>query len=120
MNRGRGIFWLVVIVFLVNGWALAQDSKKEAQLRSVRGVVSDKSGKPIQNGVVFLKNLRTNTVISHFTDDEGSYRFTGLDPNVDYEIHAEFEGQKSAARTVTPLDSRKEITLNLKIDRKKN
>ena len=114
------ILCLTVLFFLANGLAYAQGSKKESQLRTVRGVVSDKSEKPIQNSVVFLKNMRTNTVISHFTDDQGTYRFTGLDPNVDYEVHAEFEGQKSAARTVSPLDSRKEITLNLKVDRKKS
>jgi hypothetical protein len=120
MKQGRGIFWLLILLFFVNGWALAQGSKKETQLRSVRGVVSDKEEKPIQNGVVFLKNLRTNTVLSHFSDDQGNYRFTGLDPNVEYEIYAEFDGQKSPARTVSPLDSRKEITLNLKVDRKKD
>jgi hypothetical protein len=116
-----GLITLVGISLLfLSGLVLAQSSKKEAQLRTVRGVVSDKSEKPIQNSVVFLKNLRTNTVLSHFTDEQGTYRFAGLDPNVDYEIHAEFEGQKSAVRTVSPLDSRKEITLNLKIDRKKS
>ena len=120
MRRGRGILWLVILLFTVNGLALAQSSKKEAQLRTVRGMVSDKGDKPIQNAVVFLKNLRTNTVISHYSDDEGNYSFTGLDPNVDYEIYAEFEGQKSASKAVSPLDSRKEITLNLKVDRKKN
>jgi hypothetical protein len=120
MRARRGIFGLLILLFLVNGWVLAQGSKKETQLRSVRGVVSDKDEKPIQNAVVFLKNLRTNTVLSHFSDDEGNYRFTGLDPNVDYEIYAEFDGQKSAARTVSLLDSRKEITLNLKVDRKKD
>jgi hypothetical protein len=102
------------------GLSLGQGSKKETQLRTVRGVVTDKAEKPIQNSVVFLKNLRTNIVLSHFTDEEGTYKFAGLDPNVDYEIHAEFEDQKSSTRTVSPLDSRKEITLNLKIDRKKN
>jgi hypothetical protein len=99
--------------------AATQGSKKETQLRTVSGVVSDKSEKPIQNGVVFLKNLRTNVVISHFTDVQGTYRFSGLDPNVDYEIYAEEGDQKSASRTVNALDSRKEITLNLKVDRKK-
>ena len=34
--------------------------------------------------------------------------------------HAEFEGAKSAVRSVTSLDSRKEIVINLKIDRKKS
>jgi hypothetical protein len=120
MKLGGRISCLFILLFVVNGLVLAQDSKKETQLRTVRGVVSDKAEKPIQNGVVFLKNLRTNSVISHFSDDEGDYRFTGLDPNVDYEIYAELDGQKSASRTVSSLDSRKEITLNLKVDRKKN
>ena len=120
MKMYRLISWLGIALLLLTGLALAQSSKKETQLRTVQGVVADKADKPIQNSVVFLKNLRTYVVLSHFTDDQGNYRFAGLDPNVDYEIHAEFEDQKSATRTVTQLDSRKEINLNLKIDRKKN
>jgi hypothetical protein len=115
----RTVYGLAILLFLLGGLALAQDSKKETQLRTVRGLVTDKSDKPVQNGVVFLKNSRTNTVISHFTDSDGNYRFTGLDPNVDYEVYAESDGQRSASRTVSPLDSRKEITLNLKVDKKK-
>ncbi|MGB7727776.1 MAG: carboxypeptidase-like regulatory domain-containing protein [Candidatus Acidiferrum sp.] len=120
MRLRRGISWLLVLFFAVNAVAFAQGSKKDNQLRSVRGVVADKDEKPIPNAVVFLKSLRTNTVISHYSDDEGNYRFTGLDTNVDYEVFAEFDGQKSATRTVSALDSRKEITLNLKVDRKKD
>jgi hypothetical protein len=120
MRQGPRFLWLAALLVVLNGVAFAQGSKKESQLRSVRGMVSDKAEKPIQNGVVFLKNLRTNIVISHFSDDQGNYRFTGLDPNVDYEVYAEFDGEKSASRTLSPLDSRKEITLNLKVDKKKN
>lgn len=120
MKKHRVSSLMVISLLFLSGFALGQGSKKETQLRTVRGVVSDKSEKAIPNSTVFLKNLRTNTVLSHFTDEQGTYRFAGLDPNVDYEIHAEFEGQKSAVRTVSPLDSRKEITLNLKIDRKKS
>lgn len=120
MRQGPRFLWLAALLVVLNGVAFAQGSKKESQLRSVRGMVSDKAEKPIQNGVVFLKNLRTNIVISHFSDDQGNYRFTGLDPNVDYEVYAEFDGEKSASRTVSPLDSRKEITLNLKVDKKKD
>ena len=76
---------------------MAQDAKHEAQLRTVRGVVVDKSSEsPIPSAVVFLKNTRTNAVRSYIADDEGNYRFSGLDPNVDYEIHAEKDGAKSA------------------------
>ena len=117
--RRNGLWFIAIAFLLCAGLAAAQGSKKETQLRSVRGIVTDKSEKPIQNSVVFLKNLRTNVVLSHFTDEQGSYRFSGLDPNVDYEIHAEADDQKSASRTVTSFDSRKEITLNLKLDQKK-
>lgn len=120
LGLGRRSLLGGIAMLLLASLVVAQGNKKEAQLRTVRGVVTDKSDKPIQNSVVFLKNLRTNVVISHFTDAEGSFRFAGLDPNVDYEIHAEANDEKSAARTVTSLDSRKEITMNLKLDRKKS
>jgi hypothetical protein len=99
---------------------MAQDAKHEAQLRTVRGVVVDKSSEsPIPSAVVFLRNTRTNAVRSYIADEEGNYRFSGLDPNVDYEIHAEKDGAKSATRTVSSFDNKKEIVLPLKIERKK-
>ncbi len=121
MKRSRNLAWIFCFL-LLSAFVAAQDSKKdkETQLRTVRGVVSDKSENPMPNSVVFLKNLRTNGVRSNFADTDGNYRFSGLDPNADYEVHAEFEGAKSQVRNVTSLDSRKEIVINLKIDRKRN
>ncbi len=43
-----------------------------------------------------------------------------MDPNADYELHAEKDGAKSPNRTVSSFDSRKDIVLNLKIDKKKS
>ena len=106
---------LLVAAFGVRG----QDSKREAQLRTVHGVVSDKSETPIPASVVFLKNTRTNTMRSYIADEQGNYRFSGLDPNVDYEVHAEKDGAKSQTRTVSSFDSRKDIILNLKLEKKK-
>ena len=120
--RRKLLLWSCALLPLLSGIAAAQDpkqeAKKEARLRSVLGVVTDKSDKPVANAIVFLKNLRTNVVISHFSDAQGNYRFSGLDPNADYELRAEFGGEKSASRTISSLDSRKEMNLNLKIDRK--
>lgn len=110
---------LFMILALFAAATQAQDKKREAQLRTVRGTVMDKSDNPISGSVVFLKNTRTNSVRSNYTDDTGSYRFSGLDPNADYEVHAEKEGAKSPTRTISSFDGRKEIDLNLKIDRKK-
>jgi len=123
VRLGRRVLWICAVLALLGATGAAQDAKqeakKEARLRSVLGVVTDKSEKPVVNAIVFLKNLRTNAVISHFSDAQGNYRFSGLDPNADYELRAEFDGEKSAARTISSLDSRKEMNLNLKIDRKK-
>jgi len=73
----------------------------------------------VPSAVVFLKNMRTNAVRSYIADDEGNYRFSGLDPNVDYEIHAEKDGAKSSTRTVSSFDNKKDIVFPLKIEKKK-
>jgi hypothetical protein len=99
--------------------AQAPDPKHEAQLRTVHGVVTDKSESPIPSAVVFLKNTRSNAIRSYISNEQGDYRFSGLDPNTDYEVHAEKDGAQSQTRTVSSFDSKKDITLNLKIDKKK-
>jgi hypothetical protein len=119
MSVQRRIFCLAVALLILANIAVAQDKKREAQLRTVRGVVLDKSDSPVSSSVVFLKNTRTNSVRSSYTDETGSYRFSGLDPNADYELHAEKEGAKSQTRTVSSFDGRKDIVLNLKMDKKK-
>lgn len=98
----------------------AQKPKDEAQLKTVRGVVLDKSENAIVNAVVFLKNLHNNQVRSYIADNKGNYRFSGLDPNTEYEVHAEKDGEKSQTRSVSSFDSRLDIVLNLKIDKKKS
>jgi Carboxypeptidase regulatory-like domain len=120
MNVRRSVCGLAVALSFFAVVGVAQDKKREAQLRTVRGVVADKSDSPLSGSVVFLKNVRTNSVRSSYTDDTGNYRFSGLDPNADYELHAEKEDAKSPTRTVSSLDSRKDIVLNLRIDKKKS
>ncbi len=119
MKRRAGIVLMLAILVLCFT-AYAQDSKKESQLRTVRGVVVDKSESAVPGGVVFLKNLRTNQVKSYISDNEGSFRFSGLDPNADYEVHAEKDGAESPKRQVSSFDNRKEIVLTLKLDKKKD
>jgi len=83
-------------------------------------VVLDKSENPVPTGVVFLKNVRTNQVRSYIADNQGNYRFSGLDPNSDYELHAEKDGAKSQTRSVSSFDTHMDIVLNLKLAPKKS
>jgi hypothetical protein len=120
MTSRRRVLLVVMALSASACLATAQDAKHETQLRTVRGVVVDKSSEnPIPSAVVFLKNTRTNAVRSYIADEEGNYRFSGLDPNIDYEIHAEKDGARSGTRTVSSFDNKKEIVINLKIEKKK-
>jgi hypothetical protein len=120
MTVSKKFLSLAMIVAFAALTAAAQEGKSEAQLRTVHGVVIDKSENLVSESVVFLKNTRTNVVRSSYTDNTGKYRFSGLDPNADYEIHAEKADNKSSTHTVSSYDSRKDITLNLKIEKKKS
>ena len=109
------------LLLLISGFAIsAQNPKHAAQLKTVRGVVTDKSDNLMQSAVVFLKDTRTNQVRSNITSDQGIYRFSGLDPNSEYELYAEKDGAKSQTRTLSSFDSRLDIVLNLKLERKKS
>jgi dTDP-glucose pyrophosphorylase len=117
----RKTFGLVAIVMLAASILFAQEKPKgkESELRTVRGTVVDKEEAPVETAVVYLKNVHTQDIITHLSDADGTFRFSGLDLNVDYEIHAEKEGMASANRSVSNFDTRKEFVLTLKLDRKK-
>jgi hypothetical protein len=118
-RTSRFLALLLILPLLAASAAYAQGAKHEAQLKTVRGVVVDKSDNPVPTGVVFLKNVRTNQVRSYIADNQGSYRFSGLDPNSDYELHAEKDGAKSQTRNISSFDTRMDIVLNLKLAPKK-
>jgi len=104
--------------------ALVQEQTKEqkraeAQLRVLHGSVIDKAENPIPSSVVYLKNVKSQAVKTYIADESGNYRFSGLDPNVDYEIHAEHDDLSSPVRTISSFDSRRDIEVTLKLSRKK-
>ena len=91
----------------------------QSELRTVRGTVLDKDENPLASAIVHLKNVRTLTVRTYISDSAGQYRFSGLDPNVDYELHAERDNLTSNTRTISSFDTRKEIIVPLKVDKEK-
>jgi len=120
--RLRAVIVLGLLIALALPAALAgaaQDGKKEPVLKTVHGLVMDKADNALPEAIVYLKNLQNNSVKTSFADDQGNYHFSGLDPNTDYEIHAEFKGDVSPTRRLSSLDGRKDIYLNLIVSRKK-
>ena len=97
--------------------AMAAD-KNQDQGRNVTGQVMTKSETPLPDAVVYLKNTKTLTIKSFITEKDGGYRFHGLSQNIDYEIYADYQGQKSQTKTISSFDNRNNITLNIRIDAK--
>jgi carboxypeptidase family protein len=113
---------LFILVLLAAGCVRAQDegqNKKGPQLREVLGQVVDKDENPIASAVIYLENMNTKSVQSHVSDDSGNFSYSGLDPNVDYQIYAEHDGMTSSTHTISSFDSRMSVNLELKVDRKK-
>jgi hypothetical protein len=113
-----------LLVTLLHGFAFAASPLRAqggspSELRGVIGTVTDKSENPVATAVVYLKNVRTLTVRTYISGEKGEYHFSGLDPNADYEIHAEHDDMTSANHTISSLDSRKETNVTLKLDREK-
>jgi len=64
---------------------------------------------------VFLKNLKTRNVKSFTSTPDGAFRFAQVGMVDDYEVWAERSAKKSAVKTVSSFDSRKQVEYELRL-----
>ena len=109
------------ITIPMGGSPSSDTNRKPARVTSrvLTGTVSDKSDKPVADAVVYLKNTKTLMVKTYIAQNDGTYRFPELSPNVDYDIYAEKDGQKSKTKTLSQFDDRDKATINLQINTSK-
>jgi len=110
---------LTLLTFLALLPAYAHKQKDDIRHRTVHGTVVDKDENPVASSVVYLLNVKSKTARTETTGDSGTYQFSGLDPNVDYEIHAEHGDLMSATRTVSSYDTRLDVEIILKLSHQK-
>jgi carboxypeptidase family protein len=84
--------------------------------RTVTGHVYGNNDAPLEKAIVYIKNTKSLAVKTYITERDGTYRFTGLTQNVDYDVYADYNGKHSSTRTVSSFDDRPEVYLNLHID----
>jgi hypothetical protein len=84
--------------------------------RTIDGKVVNKSGAPVNDAVVYLKDDHTLSVMSKITDKQGGYHFGQLSQNTDYELWAVSHGKRSKTRNISSFESRNAFHFNLKID----
>jgi hypothetical protein len=83
--------------------------------RSVQGVVTDASAKPVAGAVVQLKDTKSLQIRSYRTQADGSYHFAGLSTNIEYEIEAKSDNATTGKKTLTVFNTQKVATVNLKL-----
>jgi len=95
--------------------------KKISPTKTIRGHVAHIDGGSIPGAKVFIRNSRKETTTVLVTDKKGLYSIHGLDPELDYQVHAEHGTLRSKVFTVSSMLSRFENLLNLTlIDGKKS
>jgi len=83
--------------------------------RILTGRVLGRQDQPLAKAVVYLKNTKTLTVKTYISDLDGSYRFSQLSPDVDYEVYAEYNAARSDTKTLSAFDDRKQVNITLRI-----
>ncbi len=124
VNRVRMIAWAAFAVLaaglvpLAPQGSLFQPPMAQAQnlgQRSVSGGVVDGNSAPVAGAIVFLKNVKTKAIRSYTSAKDGRFRFAQVNMAEDYDIWAEKGGKRSATKTVSSWDSRKEYECELKM-----
>jgi hypothetical protein len=112
---------VAAVLLMCAAGSLAQEKKKKGEetTRSVSGAVTSADDSAAVGAVVQLKNTKTLQIRSFITKEGGTYYFHELSPDVDYELKADYQGSSSGAKTLSSFDSRKNATINLKLNPKK-
>jgi len=124
MKRSMGTslwrFTAVASIFIaVLGFGSPPDKDKGAARRTVQGIVVDGDENAIPSAIVYLQKVGSNTIESRIADDQGKYTFGSVDPNADYELHAEHDDMTSSTHRISSFDTRLILNIELKIDHQK-
>lgn len=115
--------WAAAIVFValaagvapLGGGMLPLAQAQNLGQRVVMGSVVDADSAAIAGATVFLRNSKTKSIRSYTSSKDGRFRFAQVNMAEDYDLWAEKDGRKSATKTVSSWDARKEFETELKI-----
>jgi hypothetical protein len=100
-----------------SGFSLGPSAAQAQNLgeRVVTGSVVDTDSAPVAGATVFLRDLKSKNIRSYTTTDKGRFRFAQVYMAEDHELWAEKDGKKTAVKTVSSWDTRKEFEVELKL-----
>lgn len=108
------LFAAGVIPLARQGSPLAAQAQNLGQ-RTVSGAVVEAASQPVSGATVFLKNQKTKAIRSYTSAKDGRFHFAQVDMAQDFDLWAEKDGRKSAVKTVSSWDARKEFETELRL-----
>lgn len=114
MPKGATRFIAAILLLVSASYAFSQ-GRGSLGTRTVTGHVINRADQPLHGAVVYLKNAKTLAIKTYISEPDGSYRFSALSPNVDYELYADYQGARSDTKTLSAFDNRKQLEVTLRI-----
>jgi hypothetical protein len=107
------ILFAVSVAAALHSAAFSAQAQNLGQ-RNVSGSVVDDRSVPVAGATVFLKNQKTKSIRSYTSSADGRFRFAQAIMSDDYDLWAEKDNRKTAVKTVSSWDARKEFETELK------
>ena len=122
MTRFSAQFAITLLLWVwlgqLSGVLLAPAKEKEKPTKSIRGTVFDSKQNVVPGAKVFVKKVKKNITTVLVTDEKGEFAVYWLDPQFDYEVHAEKGNLSSVVKTVSSFLARKDTALSLELTEK--
>jgi hypothetical protein len=112
MSRWKHRCSLAAVLFLL-AWSAALG--QNAKYKTLDGKVLGNGDVPLQSAIVYLQDMKSNNIRSFIATQDGSYRFGQISPDIDYQVWAQYKDAKSATKPISSFDSRKQVTIDLRI-----
>jgi pimeloyl-ACP methyl ester carboxylesterase len=109
----RGLVLLLFCFPFLLAFGLAKE--KIPLTKSIQGHVTDADKRSLVGAKVFVKNLKQKTTTVLVTDQSGLYSVAGLDPKVDFEVHAEYGNLVSQTKTISSFLNRFDNVINFEL-----
>lgn len=109
------IIGISLILAIYNNDVLALKKKKEPPTKTIRGQVVDKANQPVTGAKVFIRDASKNKTTILISDESGLFSIYGLDPKIDYIVHAETRTLASEKKTISQYLERADNFLSLEL-----
>jgi dienelactone hydrolase len=114
--RNFATVMIVISVFLeLCGTDALASKKKVPPTKTIRGLVVDKTNQSVAGAKVFIRNASKNSTTVLVSDESGVFSIYGLDPKIDYIVHAETRGLASEKKTISRYLERADNFLTLEL-----